>query len=355
MKKLRSMLYLLITFCFIGLTTTLDVSSIVFVILSQNDKVHAQRAEILKEDLINQMKTHYHARPEIHLCHEEFNSISSWTILPLLPILDKLHSDTAKWIIFLEDYTAVDTRKLVMALEKYNHKQETWIGHSVHDNEATIIHHFAFHENPKSFKYPVIASGVAMSIPLIQRLMNKLKHEKLNSFTIDVAHELALFIGGEVPLKDEPTFCVQKNILCATFATEYQCCDIPMPKHSVYYAVKTCGKYHEDRVKVINETWRPHVAKIDFFSDTKDYNIPTIDIKIPNTERGHCQKSLSILHYVNKKIKNGELNAKWLVLADDDTIFSVSRLHTLLCCYDSSIPVAIGQKYGYNLLMLLCI
>ncbi|CAH1957710.1 unnamed protein product [Acanthoscelides obtectus] len=224
MKKLRSMLYLLITFCFIGLTTTLDVSSIVFVILSQNDKVHAQRAEILKEDLINQMKTHYHARPEIHLCHEEFNSISSWTILPLLPILDKLHSDTAKWIIFLEDYTAVDTRKLVMALEKYNHKQETWIGHSVHDNEATIIHHFAFHENPKSFKYPVIASGVAMSIPLIQRLMNKLKHEKLNSFTIDVAHELALFIGGEVPLKDEPTFCVQKNILCATFATEYQCC-----------------------------------------------------------------------------------------------------------------------------------
>nr|CAH7761379.1 unnamed protein product [Callosobruchus chinensis] len=339
-----------ITAYFIGLSCSIDVKSIVFVILSQENEYHVQLANNLHEDLLSQLKAHYNDSSVIHLCHQEFKAVQSWTILPVLPILDKLHSHSASWVIFLEDYTVVDVPKLIAALERHNHNQETWIGHAVHDEEPTIIHHFAFHENTNSFEYPVIASGVAMSIPLIQKLVLNLKNQKLNSFTIDVSHEVAVFIGREVPLKDEPTFCVQKQPQCATFTTENSCCDIPVSKNLVYYAVKTCGKYHGDRVKVIKKTWGPHTAKIDFFSDVLDSSIPTIQLHIPNTEKGHCQKSWSILQYANEKIKRGELKASWLILADDDTILSVSRLHALLCCYDSRKPIAIGQRYGYNLL-----
>ncbi|VEN33848.1 unnamed protein product [Callosobruchus maculatus] len=339
-----------ITTYFIRLSCSIDVKSIVFVILSQENKYHAQLANNLQENLFNQMKAQYNDSSVIHLCHQEFKNIQSWTILPVLPILDKLHSDTARWVVFLEDYTVVDVPKLIAALERHNHNQETWISHAVHDEEPTIIHHFASNDNSNYFEYPVIASGVAMSIPLVQKLVLNLKNQKLNTFTIDVSHEVALFIGIEVPLKNEPAFCVQKQPHCATFSTENSCCDIPVSKNHVYYAVKTCGKYHEDRVKVIKRTWGPHATKIDFFSDVLDSSIPTIQLDIPNTEKGHCQKSWSILQYVNEKIKNGELNVSWLVLADDDTILSVSRLHALLCCYDSRKSVAIGQKYGYNLL-----
>ena len=46
--------------------------------------------------------------------------------------------------------------------------QPVFLGHALHDNEATVIHHYAFHSDPKSFKYPDTAAGMFLSFKLIQ-------------------------------------------------------------------------------------------------------------------------------------------------------------------------------------------
>ncbi|CAL1688601.1 unnamed protein product [Lasius platythorax] len=39
----------------------------------------------------------------------------------------------------------------------------------------------------------------------------------------------------------------------------------------------------------------------------------------------------------------------WLVIADDDTIFSVARLLRLLSCYNPKDSIAIGERYGFRM------
>ena len=47
--------------------------------------------------------------------------------------------------------------------------QDWFIGHQLFDNDATITHHFAFHDNPKAFKYPHLDAGVLLSRPVLRR------------------------------------------------------------------------------------------------------------------------------------------------------------------------------------------
>lgn len=92
-----------------------------------------------------------------------------------------------------------------------------------------------------------------------------------------------------------------------------------MPKKNIYFAVKTCKKFHKDRLMVVKETWGKQAVHIKFFSDKEDKHIPTVSLGIPNTEYGHCKKTFEILKYVTREIKN-VTEVKWIVLADDDTI-----------------------------------
>ncbi|KAI4874589.1 hypothetical protein NFI96_000026 [Prochilodus magdalenae] len=76
--------------------------------------------------------------------------------------------------------------------------REWFLGKPLHDDESTIIHHYAFAENPSAFKYPDFSAGWALSVPLINRLANKVQQEPLKSdFTIDLKHEVALYIWDE--------------------------------------------------------------------------------------------------------------------------------------------------------------
>ena len=50
-------------------------------------------------------------------------------------------------------------------------QQEWFLGKPLHDEESTIIHHYAFAENPPQFKYPDFSAGWALSVPLVQRLV----------------------------------------------------------------------------------------------------------------------------------------------------------------------------------------
>lgn len=47
--------------------------------------------------------------------------------------------------------------------------QEFFLGKALHDDESTIIHHYAFAENPTVFKFPDFAAGWALSIPLVKK------------------------------------------------------------------------------------------------------------------------------------------------------------------------------------------
>lgn len=62
---------------------------------------------------------------------------------------------------------------------------------------------------------------------------------------------------------------------------------------------------------------------IDFtFTDT---SIPTVDLGIKNTEKGHCAKTIGILKYLSNRYKESK-NIKFIVIADDDTILRFNIL-----------------------------
>lgn len=50
-----------------------------------------------------------------------------------------------------------------------------------------------------------------------------------------------------------------------------------------------------------------------------DSSVGTISLGVPNTERGHCGKTLAILGYAATQYIV-DPSIKWLVIADDDTI-----------------------------------
>lgn len=120
-----------------------------------------------------------------------------------------------------------------------------------------------------------------------------------------------------------------------------------MTKDSVYFAVKTCSKFHADRVPVLQSTWGRDAVHIEYFSDRIDNAIPTTALDIPNTERGHCLKTITIFKHLSKKLLSNKA-VKWIVLTDDDTLLSVPRLTSILSCWNGQ-QIALGQRYGYNI------
>ncbi|KRT80973.1 hypothetical protein AMK59_5481, partial [Oryctes borbonicus] len=74
-----------------------------------------------------------------------------------------------------------------------------------------------------------------------------------------------------------------------------------------------------------------------------------INLGVPNTENGHCAKTMAILKYAAEELEHNKA-VKWVVLADDDTLFSIPRLRKFLTCFDPAAAIAIGERYGYNVL-----
>lgn len=55
-----------------------------------------------------------------------------------------------------------------------------------------------------------------------------------------------------------------------------------------------------------------------------DTSIPTINTGVPNTESGHCSKTLQILKLAYEEVQYLKENSnniiQWIFLADDDTL-----------------------------------
>ncbi|XP_022430311.1 beta-1,3-glucosyltransferase isoform X8 [Delphinapterus leucas] len=251
-----------------------DLKGIAFVIQSQSNSFHAKKAEQLKQSILKQAADLTQEVPRVLLLHQLAQQEGAWTILPLLPHFSVTYSRNSSWIFFCEEETRIQIPQLLQALRRYDPSKEWFLGKALHDEESTIIHHYAFSENPTVFKYPDFAAGWALSIPLVNKLTKRLKSESLKSdFTIDLKYE-----GNPVKKKD------------------------------IFVAVKTCKKFHGDR--------------------------------------SHCGKTFAILE---RFLNHSYDKIAWLVIVDDDTLISISRLQHLLSCYDASEPVFLGERYGYGL------
>ncbi|XP_023386444.1 beta-1,3-glucosyltransferase-like isoform X3 [Pteropus vampyrus] len=199
----------------------IDLKEIVFVIQSQSNSFHAKTAEQLKNSILKQSASLAQELPQVLLLHELSKQEGAWTILPLLPHFSVTYSRNSSWIFFCEEETRIQVPKLLETLRRYDPSKEWFLGKALHDEESTIIHHYAFSENPSVFKYPDFAAGWALSLPLVNKLTKRLKREALKSdFTIDLKHEIALYIwdkGDGPALTPVPELCTDSvDARCAT-------------------------------------------------------------------------------------------------------------------------------------------
>ncbi|XP_019385656.1 PREDICTED: beta-1,3-glucosyltransferase isoform X1 [Crocodylus porosus] len=334
----------------------LELKEIVFVIQSQSNYFHSKRAEDLKQNILNQAADLGKELPRVLLIHQMDRHEGAWTILPLIPDFSATYGRNSSWIFFCEEDTRIQILKLLETLGRFDKSKEWFLGKALYDEESTIIHHYAFAENPTVFKFPDFAAGWALSLPLVNKLAKRLKSEPLKSdFTIDLKHEIALYIwhkGNGPHLTTVPEFCTDnmdsfKAGHCATmFNIFLPLCGDPVKEEDVFVAVKTCQKFHGDRIPIVKQTWENEATLIEYYSDYAETSIPTVDLGIPNTDRGHCGKTFAILE---RFLNSSSSKTPWLVIVDDDTLISISRLRKLLSCYDPSEPVFLGERYGYGL------
>lgn len=215
-------------------SSQLDLREIVFVIQSQSNSFHVRQAERRRAELLKQAHSLSEKPPVTLLLHGLSDNEGDWSILPLLPYLSYSFGKNSSWIVFLEEDTSVKLAKFVEVLAKFDKNKEWFLGKPLHDEESTIIHHYAFAENPSIFKYPDFAASWVLSIPLVVRLANKVRDEPLKSdFTIDLKHEVALYIwdSGKGPhltavpeLCTEPEDSPQAQSCATTLSTESPLC-----------------------------------------------------------------------------------------------------------------------------------
>lgn len=345
MDSIRCLLALFFLYILLIARTNADViepKDVVIVILSQKEGYHAAHADLVQRYIHEQASAFEKESPKVVLSHK-LDIKGSWMITPLLIYL----SDTfpgAKWFFFCLENTVIQLAKLLTVLEKFNNSQNMWIGHALYDHEPSIIHHFA---KSKKFKYPHMAAGFAMTFKLLNSLARQVSEDKQPKidFSIDASYEFADFVlkSTNTRLTHVSKICVVSSSDCATYPRIFYQCNVPALE-KVFFAVKTCAKYHTERIPVIKNTWAKYNMNIAYFSDIADYNLREAYV-VPNTTEGHCAKTYGILQAASKLMKTYKFD--WLVIADDDTIFSVARLIGLLTCYNPEHLIAIGERYGF--------
>lgn len=333
----------------------IGLKDIVIIIRSQHNAFHLRKAKALKQALNEQAETMGEKdHLELKMMHEDWAPFGAWTILPIINSLVEDYGDKKRWIFICEDETIINLPGLVKVFNKYDARKELFLGHAIQDQQAAIIHHFAFYQDPSQFSFPDFAAGWALSVPLLNRLGKRLETNPLKSdFTIDVQHEVAMFIredGKGTLLTDVPEFCTSEPTSKQECVTSLKsggpdCGDLSLD--NIFFAVKTTKKYHKDRVPIVQETVGKYAKHIVYYSETEDPSVPTENIGVPNTERGHCAKLQAI---INRSASDPRAaNKPWLVVLDDDTIMSVPRLQKLLACYDPREVTLLGERYGYGL------
>ncbi|CAJ0588908.1 unnamed protein product [Cylicocyclus nassatus] len=326
-----------------------------FVILGQRSNFDTAKAVFLKDTILKDFEKQ-HEDAEVIVPHLDFsNFVGSWAMWTLF---SRLHKNIlSKWYIFLEADSHVNANVLIDFMQHFDSHGKYFLGCGLYDESPVIIHHFHGYDatDGQTFLYPDTACGILLSRGLLAELVSADSIDPpLSLFSIDAKHEIALLIlkrGGTTLSSYSDTFCNTKRDGCAIYYDFAPCeSSAPLTTDKVLFSVKTYHGNHDSRVPIIKNTWGASLPSIEFFSDVANESIPTIAVGVPNTKRGHCEKTLVILRRFADISAQSEVVRKplWLFIADDDTLLSVSRLLRLLSCYNSNEKVIVGERYGYG-------
>ncbi|XP_011189333.2 beta-1,3-glucosyltransferase [Zeugodacus cucurbitae] len=379
-----------------------EPTGVLFLISSQDTTYHRPLAARLRDDIINQAESQFSNTDYIitvHMLHEIFNFPSYWAIKNAIPLVrSKLLGEHVKWVVWLEESTHVSLQPLLEQLALEDATRHIYLGHALYEDQANIRHHFAFHKDSEWFPFPFQRAGIVFSRALIVKTAEAMESAHLYSspFIIDMEHELALFIYNEVKSNDVDVERSSEGLTGAATSNStkrvlmhkahYICARLdenahdnmtekcamyakPMDRshcnslraHNIFFAVKTCKRFHFERIPIIKSTWGPIATHIRYYSDVADSKIPTRTTGVPNTEIGHCDKTLTILKLALQEIDEFNTNLEnavpkqdehariyWLVLADDDTLLSIPNLCTLLGCFNHTNNIYLGERYGFH-------
>ena len=339
-----------------------DISRVVFVVNSQPNTHHAAIAEETTRRIKASLSSSGVKEPH-HVYsagHEDFMPLhGAWTYFPLINAVARKLANAADWFVFLEESTDINVDELPGLLSSHSPDDDVFLGHALTDLDSSIIHHY---DQPGEVKFPQTDAGFVLSRAVVERL--RLEFDKMKGqspkfpkdFSIDPAYELAealahLFDGDEVravTIENDTRLCLGAEAKCAVHPRERPECkpeDVAELASSTLFAVKTCKKFHEERLTVVGETWAKAALNLKYFSEEADPKYGTIVLPgVRNTERGHCGKTLAIIKFFNDRAS--EEGWKWLVIADDDTILGVNRYLELLSCYDPAEKIGKAVKTG---------
>ena len=329
----------------------------VFVIMSQPDQYHTKKTEECRRKLQESFASiGLESVPIVAIDDEEIPYHGAWTIFPVIFHLGNRLKFTSKWVVFLSMDSEVNLEVLENVLK--NHQENHFIGYALADKDHTIIHHFS---EPNKLRYPHFGASFIMSGSLISEIsVSMAEHGRdldwlPKDFSIDAQYELAKGLierNERHALKHEPLLCLKYEENCAIYPVSDNCNandeNTIALSQKVLFAVKTCKKYHDERLPIIKKTWAEAAPNIKYFSEVTDPKVGTIQLEgVENTERGHCQKTMEIIKHFHKIADDQGL--EWLVIADDDTILSVAKMMSLLLCFDPNADdIHMGQRYGYR-------
>ncbi len=373
-SKQLCLLFLIVIFdCHHGASDNADnvLNRLVVVVASQPNSYHAYLAVETRKQIRESLEQDSQVENiRILLAHEDLPLHGAWTFFPLMQFLRSKYQKAkdVDWFLFLDESSRINVKQLELLLQRCRDQDLDFVGSVLQDKHHTVIHHF---DDPKDgLKFPDLELGFLMSTHLLTELSEQIEEHGSqlsalpSDFSIDPAYELAKVIhklnedeDAGVDLEHDNLFCDIDN---ADSVDSKDCAVYTAPKPSCYvnqssdlsdrtlFAVKTCAKFHQDRLPVIQKTWSLAASNIVYVSEKADPEFGTTQLPgiSKNTERGHCAKTMAILKHFNENRKSKDWT--WLVIADDDTILSVQRILELLHCYDSNDFVALGQRYGYR-------
>ena len=355
------------------LAEVVDLNRVAFIINSQPNKHHAAVAKATRDHLAQALRQEGGSNPKIFLTHEEGtppDMHGAWTYYPSIVSLGTDYADDVDWFMFLEENTHVDVALLVKVLEPHKPADDDlFLGHALKDRSSVVIHHY----DQPHLEFPHLGAGFVLSRKLVENFVHKFEEIKRDrkrfptDFSIDPAYELAKTINhlhdsydgiSEPPEADEPglalihdrRLCYKKDVICATYPRKIACPkpdDLNAFANQTFFGVKTCKKFHAERLPVILDTWTKAVLNIKYFSEEADPEWQTSTLPgVKNTERGHCKKTMAIIeHFHGLASSHGY---EWLVITDDDTILSAKKMLEHLACYDPEDNVVLGQRYGFR-------
>eukprot|EP00930_Biecheleria_cincta_P057647 TRINITY_DN43547_c0_g1_i1.p1 TRINITY_DN43547_c0_g1~~TRINITY_DN43547_c0_g1_i1.p1 ORF type:complete len:528 (-),score=94.15 TRINITY_DN43547_c0_g1_i1:49-1581(-) len=265
-----------------------------------------------------------------------------------------------RWVVFLEPATGVDAKALEALLSGYDAKESVYLGHALKDEQMCIIHHYQ--QEPA---YPLGHAGFALSGGALKRLVQDLEAKPITGGQqIEPVWELAdrLHKIGVNITDRKDAFCRSYKDGCSSWVRDldpFRSSWSLRPK-DVLISVKTVGKFHQERIPLLQEFWAsqspvevvhlsneaydalPGVKVVDLSKEFGDMVDPAKEST--KSGSGHCSKMLAILRYLQRH----QPGRRWYAITDDDTLLNVPRLLRVLDSHDDRKAVYLGERYGWN-------